>query len=59
MKQLRLGLGRNLADLIEEDGAPVGKLEAADALGNGAREGPLLVAEELAFNEARREARCS
>ena len=55
VKELGLDLGRNLADLIEEDGAAVGELEAADALGDGAGEGSLFVAEELAFHEARRE----
>ena len=40
VKELGLDLGRNLADLIEEDGAAVGELEAADALGDGAGEGP-------------------
>ncbi len=55
VKQLGLDLGRNLANLIEEDDAAVGELEAADALGDGAREGPFLMAEELAFHEARRQ----
>ena len=51
VEQLGLDLGREFADLIEEDGAAVGELEAADAPGDGAREGPLLVAEELALHE--------
>ncbi len=55
MKELGLHLGRKLADLVEENGAAVGQLEAADALGDGAGEGPFLVAEKLALHQARRQ----
>ena len=50
-EELDLGRGRHIADLVEEDGAAVGLLEAADPLGDGAREGALLVAEQLAFQQ--------
>src|SRR5262249_15050482 len=50
-EELRLGLQRQLADLVEEDGAAVGELEAADAVGEGTRERPLHMAEELTFDE--------
>ena len=36
-QQLRLQLQRDLADLVEEHGALVGQLEAADALGDRRR----------------------
>ncbi len=55
VQELGLHLGRNLADLIEEDGAPVGELEPADSLGDGACEGPFFVTEELTFDEAGRQ----
>ena len=50
-EQLGLHGQRNLADLVEEDGAAVGQLEPALALADGAGEGPFLVAEELAFQQ--------
>ena len=46
-----------LADLVEEDGAAVGQLEPALARRDRAGEGPLLVPEELTFNQRRRECR--
>src|SRR5437667_1954650 len=53
-QQLRLKLERDLADLVEEQRAAVGHLEAADLLGDGAGEGAPLVPEELALEEAGR-----
>ncbi len=50
-EQLGLGLQGQLADLVEEERAAVGQLEAADAPGDGAGEGALLVAEQLALDE--------
>ena len=49
----QLGLQRrvHLADLVEEERAAVGGLEAADARARGAGEGALLVAEELALEQ--------
>src|SRR5262249_39822068 len=46
-----LGLEGKLTDLVEEHGAAVGELEAADATDEGAGEGAALVAEELALEE--------
>jgi hypothetical protein len=45
----------DLADLVEEEGAAVGELEAAGAARDGAGEGAALVAEELAFDQAGRD----
>src|SRR5690606_7509214 len=42
-----------LADLVEEEGAALRLLEGALAGGGGAREGALLVAEELALHQLR------
>ena len=50
-QELRLDLQRQLADLVEEERAPVGQLEEADPPGDGAGEGALLVAEELALDQ--------
>ena len=58
-EQLGLRVGRQLADLVEEDGAAVGQLEAADAPGDGAGEGAFLVAEQLALDQAGRAGRRS
>src|SRR5262249_59369881 len=49
-EQLRLHVLADLTDLVEEEGAAVGPLEAAGARGDRAGEGPLLVAEELALD---------
>ena len=50
-EQLGLQRQRQLADLVEEDGAAVGHLQQALALGVGAGEGALGVAEELRLHE--------
>jgi hypothetical protein len=47
-----LKLERNIAYLVEEDRAAVGKFETANALPNGARKRALLVTEQLAFKQA-------
>jgi hypothetical protein len=49
----------HLADLVEEERAAVGLLEAADAAAVGAGEGALLVAEELGLEERLRDRRRS
>ena len=54
-QQLRLRLERQLADLVEEQRAAVGELEAAAALLDRAGEGALLVAEELALEQLARQ----
>src|SRR5262249_7285426 len=51
-KKLDLEVEGHLADLVEEDRAAVGELEASVAALSGAREGTALVAEELAFLKA-------
>ena len=53
----QLGLQRrlHLADLVEEDRAGVRLLELADARRRGAGEGALLVAEQLALEQLRRQ----
>src|SRR5262249_1106751 len=51
-EQLDLRLRGQLADLVEEDRAAVGQLEAALAAGEGAAESALLVAEQLALDQA-------
>src|SRR6185369_2501103 len=50
-KKLSLELERKLANLVEEDGPPVRKREAALATGGGTSEGAALVAEELALDQ--------
>ena len=52
-QELRLQIAGQLADLVEEDRAPVRALEGADASAHRAREGALLVSEELALEEVR------
>ena len=52
-EQLGLGFGGHLADLVEEERAAVGQLEPADPPGDGAGEGALLVAEQLALDQPR------
>ena len=42
---------RHVADLVQEQRAAVGVLEPPDAISIGAGEGPLHVAEELAFKD--------
>ena len=46
-----------VTDLVEEEGAPVGDLEQALLVGDGAGEAPPAVAEELALQERRRQGR--
>src|SRR5262249_46625043 len=53
-QEFRLQLERNLANLVEKQRAAVGDLEPPDLLGDGAGKGAFLVAEELTFEEARR-----
>ena len=50
-QELHLHGGRDVADLVEEEGASVRGLEAAGPGGDGARERALLVAEQLALEE--------
>src|SRR5437016_7795896 len=50
-QQLHLHAERQLADLVEEDGAPVRRLEEALAVAVGAGEGAAQVPEELALEE--------
>src|SRR5205085_5271713 len=53
-KQLRLEVEGKLADLVEEDGAAVGRLDQADLGRGGPGEGAALVTEELGLDEAGR-----
>ena len=53
-EQLDLQGGRGGVDLVEEDGAAVGGEEVALLVADGAGEGALDVAEELAFEQASR-----
>ena len=53
-QQLGLGLERDGADLVEEDGPAVGDFEVAFARGHGAGEGAFDVAEERRFQQIRR-----
>src|SRR5262249_9313336 len=50
-QQLRLNLERQIADLVEEQRAAVGELEASDLAGVGAGERALVVAEQLALEQ--------
>src|SRR2546427_10433989 len=54
-EELRLELERDLADLVEEEGAAMGHLEASDLLRDGPGERAPLAAEELALQEPRRD----
>ena len=56
-QQLDLDLLGDLADLVEEQGAAVGELEAAGPARHGAGEGAALVAKQLAFDQAGRDGR--
>ena len=56
-EQLGLQLRRDVADLVEEQRPPVGQLESADFLADGAGEGALLVAEQLALQQPRGDGR--
>ena len=50
-QQLGLEIEREIVDLVEEERAAVGPLEAADALRHRAGEGALLVAEQLGLDQ--------
>lgn len=52
-EELRLQIQRELRHHVEEERPLVGALEDALTLANGAREGPLLVPEEIALEERR------
>jgi hypothetical protein len=54
-QQLHLQVERHLGDLVEEQRAAVGALEEAQVLPVGAGEAALLVAEDLAFDQVRRD----
>src|SRR5262249_58444172 len=54
-EQLGLGVSGQVADLVEEDGAAVGQLEAAHAAADGPGEGALFVAEQLALDQSGRQ----
>ncbi len=56
-QQPGLHIQRHVADLVEKQGAAVGLLEAAVADVVGAGEGPLLVTEQLGFDEIFRDSR--
>src|ERR1017187_1690002 len=51
-QQLGLQLERDLSHFVEEHGAAMRQLKAADALGDGAGEGAFFVAKHLAFQQA-------
>ena len=53
-QQLHLHVEAHVADLVQEQRAAVGELEAADARGQRARESALLVAEQLALEQLAR-----
>ena len=53
-KEPRLRLHRHVADLVEEERAALGLLEAAGRAGIGAGEGALLMTEQLGFDEVAR-----
>ena len=55
MQQLGLQRRFHLGDFVEEDGAGVRLLELADAGRRGARERALLMSEELALEQFRRQ----
>ncbi len=54
-EQLRLRFRRELADLVEEDAPTVRELESAQPPGDGAAEGALFMAEQLALHETGRQ----
>ena len=54
-QELRLELERQLADLVEEERAAIGQLEAAGLRRVRAGEGAALVAEQLALDQRRRQ----
>ena len=56
-QELHLRAERNLADLVEEDGSPVGQLEAPLLAPDRAGERAALVAEQLALEQRLSEGR--
>ena len=52
-QQLRLGLQRKIADLVQKNGSFVCQLEASAFLSHGSGKGPLLVAKQLALDQSR------
>src|SRR6185369_13080718 len=52
-QQLRLEFERHLPDFIEKKRALVGQFESSDSLRQGSRKRPLLMSEQLAFEQAR------
>src|SRR2546426_858616 len=54
-QNLRLHAEGHIADLVEEQGAAAGQLEASDPRSDGAGEGAALVAEQLRFEETLRD----
>src|SRR6059036_4142627 len=54
-QNLRLHAEGHIADLVEEQRAAAGQLEASDPRSDGAGEGATLVAEELGFEETLRD----
>ena len=56
-QQLGLEVERQIADLVEEQRAAVGRLEPADAVAAGAGEGALHMAEQLGLEQALRRSR--
>ena len=56
-EQLDLHLGRQVADLVEEDGRAVGQFEASDLPRERTREGALLATEQLALDQGRGDGR--
>ena len=57
VQQLGLERGVQIADLVQEDGAAMGRLELADLELMGAGEGPAFIAEQLALEELPRHGR--
>ena len=51
-QEFGLQLERDVADFVQEKGAAIGELEAADFLVDGAGEGAAFVAEEFGFEQA-------
>src|SRR5687768_16738358 len=54
-QKLRLRGGGELADLVQEDGTPIGRLEQPGLRVHGAREGPAFMTEKFAFEQGRRQ----
>ena len=52
-QQLHLDVGRQVADLVEEDRRAIGQLEASDLPRERAGEGAFLAAEQLALDQGR------